>query len=143
MYFIVHTVPGALQQFVVFSHFVILIRLYTLSFHHIASCGVYVEAPRAPYCQTVLALAFVLKNIKIFPIPSFWAHTKIIIWGGLCCLGCNNDKIPLSYPWILHFLSWSRAPKQEPRNYIFTIAPKYYQSAKNQSAEMTIEQKKI
>ena len=39
--------------------------------------------------------------------------------------------------------SWSRAPKRECQNYMFTIAPKYYQSAKNQRPEMTIAPKKL
>ena len=33
--------------------------------------------------------------------------------------------------------SWYGAPKQERRKDINTIAPKYYQMAENQSAEMT------
>ena len=39
--------------------------------------------------------------------------------------------------------SWSRAPKRECQNDMFTIAPKYYQSAKNQRPEMTIAPKKL
>ena len=38
--------------------------------------------------------------------------------------------------------SWSRVPERKCRNDIFTIAMKYYQSARNQSAEMTIVLKK-
>ena len=37
--------------------------------------------------------------------------------------------------------SWYRAPKRERRKDINTIAPKYYQMAENQSAEMTIAPK--
>ena len=38
--------------------------------------------------------------------------------------------------------SWYQAPKRERRKDINTIAPKYYQMAENQSAEMTIVPKK-
>ena len=52
----------------------------SLRCHHIANCKVYDQATRAPLptsCRMapVLDLAISLKNIKIFQIPSFRAHT--------------------------------------------------------------------